>query len=654
MLKCDFLGLKTLTVITDAVVLIHQHTPNFDVNQIPLNDQATFDLLNKGETVGIFQLESGGMTGWARQFDIRDIEDLNALIALYRPGPMDLIPDYVKRKKGLAKVKAPHKLLDGVTKETYGVLIYQEQVMQAAQVMAGYTLGGADLLRRAMGKKDKEKMAKERVKFREGAAKLHNVKPETADEVFDTLEKFAGYGFNRSHSAAYAWVSYQTAYLKANYPVEFMAAVMSNEVSNTDKISIFVAECERMGIDILPPDVNKSGLKFSPEDVSLEGVAAAQAARKKAAPVATPSEDAPVEEEGVRFDDLPSAGEPIEETEPVAETNGATAPGEKIHVGSIRYGLAAIKNVGETAVATAVAERVAKGPFQSLEDFCSRIDLKKLNKKALECLVKCGAFDWTKVERAQLCSEIDGALAAASSAHRDRAAGQFSMFDDFAVAKSGSKTNGANGPKVPPWSSTEKLGFEKELLGFYVTGHPLDDYRTALEKFVPIAKLSEEEDKSTVSIAGALISVEKKFTKKDNKPFAVVVLEDMTASLEVMIWNETYTKSQAQLVQGNVVSITGRLDLRDEAPRVVANEVKLVKKPAPSDKPVILSFERGRATEGDLLTVRDVVLRFPGSRRLEFRFIDAEGHRLRMLAGSEFKVAWNDAVQKELSPWLKG
>jgi len=591
MLKCDFLGLKTLTVITDAVVLIHQHTPEFNIDQIPLNDQATFDLLNKGETIGIFQLESGGMTGWARQFDIRDIEDLNALIALYRPGPMDLIPDYVKRKKGLAKVKPPHKLLADVTKETYGVLIYQEQVMQAAQVMAGYTLGGADLLRRAMGKKDKEKMAKERVKFREGAAKLHGVKPEVADDVFDTLEKFAGYGFNRSHSAAYAWISYQTAYLKANYPVEFMAAVMSNEVSNTEKISVFVGECERMGISILPPDVNKSGLKFTPEEVSLEGIAAAKVARRKAASVAaTPEGEAgAVEEEGVRFDDLPSAAE----AKPAAEVETVSAPGEKIHVGSIRYGLAAIKNVGETAVAAAIVERDSKGLFQSLEDFCGRIDLKKMNKKALECLVKCGAFDWIGVERAELCAEIDGALAAASSAHRDRAVGQISMFEDFTVASTPSKNNRNGGPKVPPWSSTEKLGFEKELLGFYVTGHPLDDYRSALEKFVPIARLGEEEDKSTVTIAGALTSVEKKFTKKDNKPFAVVVLEDLTASLEVMIWNETFTKSQAQLVQGNVVSITGRLDQREEAPRLVANEVKLVKKPAAAEKPVILSFERG-------------------------------------------------------------
>jgi DNA polymerase-3 subunit alpha len=651
MLKCDFLGLKTLTVITDAVVLIHKREPDFNVDRIPLDNLATFDILNRGETIGIFQLESGGMVNVCRQFDVKDIEDINAILALYRPGPMDLIPDYIKRKKGKAKIKAPHPLLNDMTRETYGVLVYQEQVMQAAQILAGYTLGGADLLRRAMGKKDKEKMAKERIKFCEGCATLHDIKEKVANEIFDTLEKFAGYGFNRSHSAAYAWISYQTAYLKANYPVEFMAAVMSNEVSNTDKISVFVGECERMGITILPPDVNKSGLKFSPEEVSLEGIAAGQAARRKAVAAAGAVEET-VEEEGIRFDDLPSqpANDSAANGSAPEESSG---PAEKIHLGAIRYGLAAIKNVGEAAVAAAIVEREAKGPFQSLEDFCSRIDLKKLNKKALECLVKCGAFDWTGVERAQLFSEIEGSLAAASSAHRDRAAGQFSMFDDFEVASAASKTGKSGAPKVAPWDSAEKLAYEKELLGFYVTGHPLDEYRSALEKFVPIASLGEEEDKSTVAIAGALTSVEKKFTKKENKPFAVVILEDLTGSLEVMIWNETYTKSQAHLVLGNVVSISGQLDRREDTPRLKANEVKPVKKSTAPEKPVVLSFERDQTTEGDLLEVREVVQRHPGSRRLEFRFVDAQGHRLRMLAGREYAIAWNDTVAKALSKWVK-
>jgi DNA polymerase-3 subunit alpha len=515
--------------------------------------------------------------------------------------------------------------------------------MQAAQILAGYTLGGADLLRRAMGKKDKKKMAEERIKFCKGAAELHGIKDNVANEIFDTLEKFAGYGFNRSHSAAYAWVSYQTAYLKANYPVEFMAAVMSNEVANTEKISTFVAECERLGITILAPDVNKSGLKFVPEEVNAAGVAAAQAARKKA-PAVDP--EASIEEEDVRFEDLPSASEAA--AKPDATT---TSSGEKIRVGSIRFGLAAIKNVGESAMEAAVVERERGGKFKSLEDFCSRIDSKKLNKKSLECLVKCGAFDWTGIERATLFAEVDGALAAAASAHRDRAAGQVSLFDAFDTAPAPVKRSTA--PKVTPWTTAEKLAFEKELLGFYVTGHPLDDYRPVLEsgKYVPIARLSEQEDKSTVSIAGALTTVDKKFTKKDSKPFAIVVIEDLTGPLEVMIWSEAFSKSQNHLVVGNVVSITGRLDRREEAPRISANEVKLLKKPAATDKPVVLSFKQD-ATEQDLTAVREIVAQFPGSRSLELCFQDPSGNRLRMRAGKEFKVSLTAESEQRLAQWL--
>ncbi len=645
MLKMDFLGLKTLTVITDAVAIIRQQEPAFDIDKVPVNDQATFDMLNRGETIAVFQLESGGMVGVCRQFAISDIEDINAILALYRPGPMDLIPDYIKRKHGKAKVKAPHPLLNDMTKETFGVLIYQEQVMQAAQILAGYTLGGADLLRRAMGKKDKEKMAKERIKFCEGAAKLHGITEDVANEIFDTLEKFAGYGFNRSHSAAYAWVSYQTAYLKANYPVEFMAAVMSNEVANTDKISIFVNECIRMGITILPPDVNKSGLKFVPEEVNAAGVAAAQAARKvkAVADVETLVGDEEPDLSDMSFEEL-------SRLRPEAEPAQAPASLEKIHVGSIRFGLAAIKNVGEAAMESAVAERARNGAFKSLEDFCGRIDSKKLNKKSLECLVKCGAFDWTAIERAALFSEIEGAFASAASSHRDRASGQVSLFDALDAAPAPIKRGG---PRVPPWSTAEKLAFEKELLGFYVTGHPLDDYRPALEsgKYVPIARLGEQEDKSTVSIAGALTTVDKKFTKKDGKPFAVVVIEDLTSSIEVMVWSETFSKAQAHLVLGNVVAITGRLDRREEAPRLSPNDIKPLKKPAPADKPVVLSFQNG-STERDLAAVREIVAQFPGPRGLELCFLDARGNRLRMRAGKRFGVALTTESEQRLAPWL--
>lgn len=518
--------------------------------------------------------------------------------------------------------------------------------MQAAQVMAGYTLGGADLLRRAMGKKDKKKMAEERVKFRDGCASLHGIKPEVADDVFDTLEKFAGYGFNRSHSAAYAWVSYQTAYLKANYPVEFMAAVMSNEVSNTDKISVFVTECARLGIDILPPDLNLGGLKFEPAEVNNEGVEA----RKQGAAVSSRRAAGEVEEEGVRFEDLPPAAE--------SGANGGCkppllAPVEKPHLGAIRYGLAAIKNVGELAMEAAVAERGRGGPYTSLEDFCGRVDARKISKKAVESLVKCGAFDFADNERAQLFATIDSAMASAASAHRDKAAGQASMFDTFETAPK--KPAKAGAPTVEPWPLTEKLGYEKELLGFYVTGHPLDEYRPLLEsgKFVPIAQLAEQEDKGNVAIAGALVSVEKKFTKKDSKPFAVVVIEDFTSQLEVMVWNEAYTKSQQHLLQGAVVSITGKLSLRDEGVRLGADEVKPLKKPAPREAPLVLTFERAHTTEADLIAVRDIIRSSPGKRRVEMVFTSEDGSRVCVKPGEPFCVASGAGVESALARWRR-
>src|SRR3954468_6078029 len=302
MLKMDFLGLKTLTVIEDTVTLIRARVPDFAISELPFDDQNTFALLNRGETVGIFQLESGGMTSLCKNFDVQKIDDIIALIALYRPGPMELIPDFIKRKKGLTKIKYEHPLLEEICAETYGVMIYQEQVMAAASLLAGYSLGQADLLRRAMGKKDRAKMAKERASFISGCEATNGIKEKKASAIFDLLEKFAGYGFNKSHSAAYGLISYQTAYLKANYPVEFMAGLLSNEIDNTEKISVFVGECKRMGIPILPPDVNRSGLKFTPE-------------------------------------------------------NGD----------SIRYGLAAIKNVGQGAMEAAIREREHAGGFTSLE-----------------------------------------------------------------------------------------------------------------------------------------------------------------------------------------------------------------------------------------------------------------------------------------------
>ena len=664
MLKCDFLGLKTLTVIADAVTLIRKHSPDFDIDRVPMDDQATFDLYNRGETIAVFQVESGGMVNVCRQFDVKDIEDINAILALYRPGPMELIPDYIKRKKGKAKVKAPHELLMGITSETYGVLVYQEQVMQAAQILAGYTLGGADLLRRAMGKKDKEKMGKERIKFCAGAASLHGIAEKTANEIFDTLEKFAGYGFNRSHSAAYAWVSYQTGYLKANYPVEFMSAVMSNEVANMDKISIFVGECERLGIKLLAPDVNESGLKFQPSEVSTEGIAALKALRKAVVTAEANKEvpeeiqiaadgdlgsvmsDAEADAESHRFEDIGEVS-----ATPAAPLEVPASTGDKPHIGSIRYGLAAIKNVGELAMAAAVEEREKNGNFKSVDDFCSRVDSKKVNRKVVESLVKCGAFDFTGSERAQMFSEVEGALAAAASAQRDKASGQSSLFGDIMAVAKPVKRGAAS--RVVPWPTSEKLQFEKELLGFYVTGHPLDEYRGELEKpkYVPIGRLRERESKSTVTIAGQLATVEKKFTKKDGKPFAIVMIEDLSGQLEVMIWSEAYSKFQSLLVAGRVITMTGRLDIREEGPRLSADKIEVLAKPTPREKPVVLTFDIRSMDEKDFVTVRDVIMRHPGNRQIEFRLTGAT-RPLKVIPADGFRMELNETARAELAGYL--
>src|SRR5437588_11207582 len=442
LLKMDFLGLKTLTVIEDTVALIRKRVPDFSLKNIPMDDAAAFGLYNRGETTGLFQMESGGMTSVPKQFDVQKSDDIIALIAISRPGPMELIGDYIKRKKGLTKIRYDHPMLEEICADTYGVMIYQEQVMAAASKLAGYSMGQADLLRRAMGKKDKEKMAKERANFIAGCARTNEIGEKKANAIFDLLEKFAGYGFNKSHSAAYALISYQTAFLKANHPVEFMGGLLSNEINNTEKISVLVSECKRMGITILPPDVNRSGLKFVPEAVAaVAGRGEIDADDGMAAP----------SDRGYK-----------------AENGGHRPPRQG---NAIRFGLAAIKNVGQGAMELAIRERERGGDFKSLEDFCSRLDSRIANRKMLESLVKCGAFDFLHRERAEVFACIDDALASSAAAHRDRMAGQVSLFGDTQEHVAPSRRR-----FVAPWSDREKMGFEKELLGFYGSGHPLDAY----------------------------------------------------------------------------------------------------------------------------------------------------------------------------------
>jgi DNA polymerase-3 subunit alpha len=512
LLKMDFLGLKTLTVIEDALKLIEQTTGRkMTPLEIPLDEPAAYEMMSRAQNIGLFQVESGGMCKACLQIQPRCVEDIIAIGALFRPGPMEFIPLYAERKAGRVPTEYDHPLLEPILKETYGIMVYQEQVMQAAQILAGYTLGGADMLRRAMGKKKPEEMAKQREIFVQGAAKKNNIKAEKANQLFDVLDKFAGYGFNKAHAACYGVITCQTAWLKAKHPVEFMAALLSNELDNTDKIALFVAEARRMGIDVLAPSVNASGSVFT-----------------------------------------------------VGENQ-------------IRFGLSAIKNVGQAAVELIIAARAKDGPFRDLHDLCARVESRGMNKKLVESLVKSGACDDFGSNRAELLTQIDGALAQASAKARDREAGQGSLLDLLGpsepVAKKSKSQAAAN--SVPDFSLRERLGYEKELLGFYITGHPLDDYAKDLAAFQThtVAQLKETPDEIDTRVCGLVTKVEVRNTQKDKKPWARVTFEDLTGAIEVLIFPDTYTALPRPLNVGDVLVVSGSLNRRDDQPALRAAQV---------------------------------------------------------------------------------
>jgi len=518
LLKMDFLGLKTLTVIDDAVKNVRLTAdPKFDIEPIPLDDPKTYTLLNSGRTVGIFQLESGGMQNASKLVGISNIDDINAISALYRPGPMQFIPDYARGKKDPAAISYPHPLLEPVLKETYGIIVYQEQVMECTRVIAGYTLGGADMLRRAMGKKDVEGMAKERTKFVAGAKQYHDIDEKKANEIFDLLNKFAQYGFNKSHSAAYAMVAYQTAYLKANYPVQFMAALLTAELGNTEKVAHFIAECEAMGLVVLGPDINESRENFTPVGAK------------------------------------------------------------------IRFGLAGIKGVGEGAAQKIIEEREKNGPYTDFEDLARRVDGRAINKRVLEHLVKTGAFDFSGAPRKKLFDNIDAALAGAASQARDRAAGQFSLLDMLAEepAPTAKKAKAAARDKpaaqtetASDFTSTERLTFEKELLGFYVSGHPLNAYTGLAEAIDTFAvdQLLNQADRTEFRLCGIVGTIAKKLSKKDNRPWAAFTLATRRASVALNMFADGYAAYSMNLIENAPVLVQGNIIVSQDGARINVKE----------------------------------------------------------------------------------
>jgi DNA polymerase-3 subunit alpha len=574
LLKMDFLGLKTLTVIRNTCEMVRRtEGVEIDIDRLPLDDKKTYDLLNRAETLGVFQLESGGMRDLCRKFQISSIEHITALVALYRPGPMDLIPDFIKRRHGEVKIEYEHPLLEPITRETYGILIYQEQVMQATQVLAGFTLGAADVLRRAMGKKDVEKMQKQREKFIKGCAATNKIPAGKANDIFDLLQKFAGYGFNKSHAAAYAVVAYQTAYLKANHPVEFFCAMMTNDMADTDKLAQYIAEARSFGIEVLGPDVNESSVYFAP---AREGKA-------------------------------------------------------------IRFGLAAIKGVGEMAVEALLQARADGGKFKSLAEMCERVDGHTMNRRVLEAFIKTGACDCFGQTRATMSAQIERTLSRAASIISDRQKGQSSLFGTLEEKSSAMPENLSN---LPEWPQHELLAHEKELLGFYVTGHPLTPLAPLLDKFslITTAKLAELPNRSLTRIGGMIAAVTHGTSKKSGKPYSMVTLEDLEGSVQLLVMND-YDKFRPLLEANTAILVVGEVSTGEDKPKIFPQDIMPLAEAAKKyTKQVHLRLNTAHLKPADLDRVQELVAAHPGKCPLFLCFMRPEGATVFVGAHKHFGV----------------
>jgi DNA polymerase-3 subunit alpha len=508
--KFDFLGLKTLTVIKNVLQFVKEgRGHNVDIDKIPLDDQKTYQLLMRGSTDGVFQLESSGMKDILVNMKPDCIEDIIALIALYRPGPMNMVPEFISRKQGRTKIVYEIPELEDILKETYGVIVYQEQVMQIASAIGGYSMAEADILRKVMSKKKSSDMEKEKPKFLDGARK-NKIPEKKSKKIWDQMETFAEYGFNKSHSTAYAMISYQTAYLKANYPVEFMAALLTSEKDNRDKIIKYFSSCKEMGINVLPPDINESQSDFS---VSGE---------------------------------------------------------------HIRFGLAAVKNVGSGAVESIISVRKSEGNFSTFDDFINRVDLRKINKRMIESLIKCGAFDSLGYKRRQLMEHHDGIVETAQRRHKERSSGQISFFDQL-ESNDSMKFDTLHRyaiPDVAEWDHQDLLANEKETLGFYITGHPLLKYADKLSTLanVDTTRINERKDRDIVIFGGVVSNIHEVTTKKKDV-MAYITIEDLIGSVTVIFFADIYKKAFGLLHSEEPVLIKGTIDAGEEGVKVIASEV---------------------------------------------------------------------------------
>ncbi len=529
LLKLDFLGLATLTQMRKAAELIEQrHHIRFDLDNIPVNEPCIFDLLTNGEVVGVFQVESEGMKKTLTQMRPTCMEDITAVVALYRPGPMQFIETYCKRKHGEEKVEYIHPALEPILQETYGIIVYQEQILRIMRDLAGYSGGAADTVRRAISKKKESIIAEHKVKFRQGC-EANGIPGDKADEIYASIEYFADYGFNKSHAADYAMITCQTAYLKARYPVEYMAALLTVEKNDTAKVSLFLAECRRLGIRVLPPDVNFSEMDFIIQDALS------------------------------------------------TESDRRVETACQLSSGAIRFGLGGIKNVGEAAVQEIIRARHEKGPFVSLDDFCERVDLRKLNRRVIECLIKVGALDCFG-DRGQLLAAVDQMMAVSSQVHHAQEVGQMSMFDLWGgQAQAASAASTIALPALDKSTEhKEKLAWEKELVGFYISAHPMSrveaDWQQVITCFCD--EITEDRHDQNVVLAGQIQSVRQINTKKGD-PMAFVYIEDIQGGVEVVVFPRLYVTNRDMLQPDKIIIVRGKVDANQGDPKILADSIEV-------------------------------------------------------------------------------
>ncbi len=593
MLKMDLLGLKTLTIIKDAISVIQQTKGvEIDIDAIPFDDKKTFELYQNADTIGTFQFESKGMRKYLQELKPTTLEDLIAMNALYRPGPMDFIPNFIDRKHGKEKVVYPHPLLVDILKNTHGIMVYQEQIMQTAQILAGYSLGQADLLRRAMGKKDKDEMARQKEIFVKGARELHNINARKAEEVFGVMEKFAKYGFNRSHSAAYSVVAYQTAYLKAHYPAEYMASVLTHNQSNIDKITFFMDECRKQGITVLGPEINESRMKFT------------------------------------------------------VNNNG-----------EIRFGLSAIKGTGDAAVESIIEERDQNGNFEDIFDFSSRVNLRTVNKKTFESLAMAGAFDnFQTYNRRQYLEKTDNgesslielAIKYGNKMQLEKSASQHSLFGEgsgVAVAK-------PQYPYLEPYNEIEKLKIEKEVVGFYISGHPLDQFRIDLKYFCTCsADKCEDYRNQVINLGGIVTKYTERFTKS-GKPFGLFTIEDFNSTLDMAMFGEDYLKNKHFISPGNFLYLTGKVEERYNQPGVWEFRPKVIQLlndiREQLSKELVVDIDVSDLTQDVIENIESAVLASLGKCNLKVNLKDIESGLKVELLSKKYMVGVSNEIVEHL------